>query len=117
MSQEMVALMFSDKTQFLKLMKFPTEWTSLEMYPDDLASIQMADYKPGRERASEHFRNGAFHWWLKVGKPSRSQVEKLLLLASIDPDPLMGKDVLSYIRRDPGFDGELELLAARLFST
>lgn len=100
--------MLINKAQFLNLMKFPDEWTSLDMYPDDLALIQISDYEPGSEDASEHFRNGAFHWWLKVGKPSRRQLEKLILLVSVDPDPLMGEDVMSYIRQAPGFDQELE---------
>lgn len=105
----------SDKTRFLNLMKFPDEWEALDMYPDDLALIQIADYKPGNEDASEHFRNGAFHWWLRVGRPSRGQLRNLLLLASMDPDRLMGLDIMSCIRLAPGFDQELERLATELF--
>ena len=46
-------------------MNFPDEWESLGMIPEELCEIQLAGYKSGHEDASEHDRNGAFHWWLK----------------------------------------------------
>ena len=107
-----------DRTErFLKKMNYPSEWISWGMYPEELALIQRKGYRPGAEAASEHFRNGAFHWWLRAGNPSRVELEKLLKLASLDPDPLMAEDVLSHIRKAPGYDDGLEQLATELFPT
>ena len=82
--------------KFLKLMKFPKEWMEWEMIPDELASIQIEGYEPGHEDASEHDRNGAFHWWLKR-YPSNEQLEKLTKLARLDPDQAMASDVREHI--------------------
>jgi len=86
------------KSEFLELMKFPPEWESLGMIPEELSKLQLANYKPGHEDASEHDRNGAFHWWLKQD-PSEIVLKKLMYLASIDPESLMGYDVRSYIEK------------------
>lgn len=84
------------KAEFMRLMRFPAEWGKWEMYPDELFELQWREYQPGAERASEHFRNGAFHWWLnrKVGQQER---QRLATLAELDPDKPMGTDVLSYL--------------------
>jgi len=37
------------KEQFLELMKFPTEWHELSMYPDELFKWQLSGYRPGHE--------------------------------------------------------------------
>ncbi len=70
------------KDEFLQLMRFPYEWHSLGMYPQELFDVQVARYEQGDERGSEHDRNGAFHWWLRKG-PKRHQVELLRRLATL----------------------------------
>jgi len=77
-------------------MNFPKEWQELEMYPDTSSKIQIAGYKPGNESASEHDRCGAFHWWLKQ-EPTEDQLIKLMKLAHLEPESLMGEDIKSYI--------------------
>lgn len=77
------------------------------MYPDELAHIQVNGYEAGHENASEHDRCGAFHWWLKRG-PTESELKKLMFLASIDPDPLMGEDIRKYIQRSKSYSLEVE---------
>jgi hypothetical protein len=84
------------KIEFMTLMRFPAEWDVSRMYPDELFAIQLAHYEPGHEQGSEHHRNGAFHWWLKQG-PTADQLQALRRLAQLDPDSLMGQDVLRYI--------------------
>jgi hypothetical protein len=79
-------------------MRFPEEWIQLGMYPDELANIQISGYESGHENASEHDRCGAFHWWLKR-EPSEENLKKLMFLASIDPESLMGYDIKSYIQK------------------
>jgi len=85
-----------NKSEFLSLMKFPSEWQEWGLYPDDLFQGQAALYKPGDESASEHDRNGAFHWWLKK-EPSLDVLEKLLRLTWLDPDQIMAGDARKYI--------------------
>jgi len=77
-------------------MRFPIEWDTLGMYPQELAKLQIELYEPGHEQGSEHDRNGAFHWWLRQG-PARRQVENLRRLAELDPDRLLGQDMLRYL--------------------
>jgi hypothetical protein len=95
------------RESFFKLMNFPPEWVELDLYPRELATIQLNCYKPGQEDASEHYRCGAFHWWLKQ-EPSEQKLKNLMLLASIDPDPLMGEDIRSYIRRAKNYTSQVE---------
>lgn len=103
------------KIEFLKLMSFPAEWDSLGMYPDELFQWQLSGYRLGHEDAAEHDRNGAFHWWLRR-YPTRDQLERLLKLAILDPDPHIGADVRRYIRMAPAFDAQLSKLEAELAS-
>ena len=86
------------KREFLKLMNFPEEWISLGMYPDELFQWQLSGYRVGHEDASEHDRNGAFHWWLRRN-PTRDQLEQLLRLAVLDPDAHLSADVRRHIRQ------------------
>lgn len=90
-------------------MCFPKEWTSLDMYPDELAEIQLAGYIEGHENAPEHDRNGAFHWWLRRD-PSVDYLRNLMYLASIDPDKHLGNDVKSYIEKSKYYDISVELV-------
>ena len=82
-------------------MHFPADWQHWEMYTDELYQRQLESYQPGNEKASEHFRNGAFHWWLK-GDLSDGLLIKLIFLTAQDPDTLMARDVRSHILRRPG---------------
>ena len=77
-------------------MRFPAEWVKWGMLPDQYLQLVVSRYEPGHEYGSEHDRNGAFHWWLKQS-PSEEQLLKLAQLTWLDPDPLMGADVRTYI--------------------
>lgn len=90
------------KKEFLTLMNFPKEWELFEMYPEKLAAIQINNYQPGHEAASEHDRCGAFHWWLKQ-EPTEQQLINLMKLAYLDPEPLMGTDIKTYIVKAKNF--------------
>jgi hypothetical protein len=103
------------KEQFLLLMHFPREWLDWDMYPDELFGAQLKLYKRGDERASEHDRNGAFHWWLltnpegqsKRKAPSKAQLKRLVKLTFLDPDKGMAADVRTYIAKAEECDQEL----------
>lgn len=94
------------KDEFLVLMKFPREWVSLDMYPDELWDLQREGYRPGHEVGSEHDRNGAFHWWLKR-VTRKEQLLKLVQLSFLDPDQVMARDVRRYIRKNAHADADV----------
>jgi len=87
-----------NKSDFLSLMKFPSQWQEWGLYPDELFLGQLALYRPGDEAASEHDRNGAFHWWLKRN-PDMDVLNKLLLLTQLDSDQIMAGDARKYIEK------------------
>jgi hypothetical protein len=96
------------KDEFLELMRFPHEWKTLNMYPDELFTWQVSNYEPGHEDASEHDRNGAFHWWLRQN-PTEAQLMNLLKLAAADPDSYLGNDVRGYILKRGGASKNLDI--------
>jgi len=87
-----------NKSEYLSLMKFPPEWQSWGLYPDELFLGQVSLYRPGDEAGSEHDRNGAFHWWLKQN-PSLEVLQKLLLLTGMDSDQIMAADARRHIEQ------------------
>lgn len=104
------------KSEFLNMMHFPSEWNLLGMYPDELFQWQLSRYEPGHEAGAEHDRNGAFHWWLRRS-PSKLELEKLIRLAALDPDPLLGQDLRQYIRRAVAFDDEVAAIDREAFAS
>lgn len=95
------------KKEFIKRMQFPREWVEWGMLPDELLDEQMAVYEPGNERASEHYRIGAFHYWLHK-RPSKDILLKLIKLSFFDPDPLMAYTLRKdYIAKAENADEEV----------
>jgi hypothetical protein len=85
-----------NKSEFLNLMGYPSEWLEWNMYPDELFQKQLEMYREGDERGAEHDRNGAFHWWLKQDITA-DRLENLVSLTFKDPDPIMARDVRKHI--------------------
>lgn len=75
------------RNEFIRLMQYPREWGEWDMLPDELIDAQMAEYQSGGERASERYRNAAFHFWLGR-RPGKEILLKLIKLSYLDPDPL-----------------------------
>ena len=95
------------KDEYLSLMQFAPEWSEWGMLDTEFVSQLVSSYRPGNEEASEHDRNGAFHYWLRQN-PSKEQLIKLIKLSFLDPDQLMAADVRSHILKAPHCDSELE---------
>ena len=94
--------------EYLNLMKFPAEWQEWEMLPsEEWFAKLISTYESGNENASEHDRNGAFHWWLRQ-EPSEEQLIKLVKLTFLDPDPLMAKDVRNHIQKAKNYNKSVE---------
>lgn len=97
-----------DLTEYLRLMNFSDQWKSLEMIPDEEYMEGLIDsYKPGMEDASEHDRNGCFHYWLKRN-PSEKTLINLSKLTLVDPDSPLSEDVQSYIRKSANYSAKVE---------
>jgi len=95
------------KSEFMKLMQFPSAWLELGMYPDALFKVQLQSYTSGSEATPEHFRNGAFHWWLSQ-EPTEEQLICLALLSRKDPDPPMAQDAQRNIRLASRFSPQVD---------
>lgn len=68
----------------------------------------MGEYYPGSERASEHFRNGAFHYWLHKN-PRKKILLKLVKLSFLDPESLMGEWLRNvHISKSQNADSEVK---------
>lgn len=105
------------KEHFLMQMHFPIEWLTFDLYPDDLFAGQIELYrKDNDEESSEHYRNGAFHWWLRRS-PDKEVLIKLIHLTFLDLEQLMADDVRSYIIKSERFDNELKELMKELYIT
>jgi hypothetical protein len=95
--------------EYLELMRFPKEWKDYGLIPDVLVSQLISTYEPGMEYASEHDRNGVFHWWLKK-LPGKAVLTQLIALSYLDTDQLMAADVRSHIALSPHADDVVRAL-------
>ena len=103
------------KEEFMLLMHFPNEWSELLMYPDELFYEQLKEYEIEKDdEGSEHYRNGAFHWWLRAN-PEKSILIKLTHLTFLDLEQLMADDVRSYIIKANYFDTDIEEIMKNLY--
>ena len=69
----------------------------------------LSSYEPGMENASEHDRNGAFHYWLKR-EPNKEKLKRLVALSYSDPDQIMAESVREHISKADACDPEIMLL-------
>jgi hypothetical protein len=95
-----------DANEFLKLMSFPREWIEWGLMPVELADELVSRYEAGHEEASEHDRNGAFHWWLRRDADS-ARLALLARLSWLDPDQLMASDVRKHIAAHANCDASV----------
>ncbi len=108
-----------NKSHFIQLIGYPKEWSDWGYLPDTYIADQIKDYlsehradqpKSGDVPGSEHYRFGAFLYWLKQ-EPQIDQLEKLLALTYLDKDQLMANDVRRRIARARFASPEMLLLA------
>lgn len=102
-------LTIMNKSEFLKLMNFPKEWVEWDMYPDELAEIQMKDYKKGNEDSSEHDRFGAFNWWIAYAD-NEEQLIKLFKLSILEPDKLMADSVRQRMKKSKLYGNKMDAI-------
>jgi hypothetical protein len=94
--------------RYLQIMNVPPQWNEWRMLPDEeYLQALIRSYETGMENASEHDRNGMFHWWLKKD-PNEEQLVNLAKLTLLDPDQLMANDVREHIRRASSYSKNVE---------
>jgi hypothetical protein len=94
------------RSEYIALMRFPPQWELWGMLPDAYLTRAISAYRPGHEDASEHDRNGAFHYWLRQ-RPSKSQLLTLYRLSLLEPDIDMAADWRNHLAKADACDGEL----------
>lgn len=94
---------------YLSVAGFHERWREYGLLPAELIDQLRATFQPGMEEASEHDRNGVFHWWLKRN-PSKDVLMKLVELSFLDDDQIMAVDVRAHIARCSSCDPEVESL-------
>jgi hypothetical protein len=98
-----------DTDGYLKLAGFHERWREYGLLPAELIDQLRSTFKPGMEEASEHDRNGVFHWWLKRN-PSKDVLVKLVELSFLDDDQIMAADVRKHVAQCSSYDSEVESL-------
>lgn len=99
--------------RYLGNMGFHPKWREYGMLPEALVEQLCATYEPGMEGASEHDRNGVFHWWLGRS-PDKEVLMKLVELSFVDPDQVMAEDVRRHIVQSASCDEEVARLIGDL---
>jgi hypothetical protein len=98
-----------NKEQFAELMQFPKAWLAWGMYNDELFKIQLADCEPRSEDAPEHYRYGAFRWWL--GRTlTNEELTKYVALTFLDPDQAMAGSARRDLASSKALSPELRAL-------
>jgi hypothetical protein len=107
-----------DKAHFIQHMGYPKEWLGgylLDAYLEDQITGWLSEHEAdrsltGEAPGSEHYRYGAFLYWLKRD-PSLPQLEKLLALSYLDKDQVMATDAHRRIARAKLASPEMRFLA------
>lgn len=97
-----------DKAQLAKVLNYPQIWLEANLFTDELFSIQAPEFQReygGRvpSGGTEHWRYGAFHFWLKRNIDV-AVLERLLDAATVDPDQPMAGAAIRYIVAHPSSD-------------
>lgn len=80
------------------LLGFTDQWFSLGILTEDSLQQYGMTYESSRDKNSEHYRYGAFRWYLKEHRPlSASIAEALYELGAAGPDPGMGGAIMADI--------------------
>ena len=95
-----------NRDTYIKLMKFPAEWTEWDLLPAEFILKMIETYEPGMENSAEHDRHGVFQWWLKQ-QPTTAQLVMLARLSWLDPDEPMAGYVRECIAKLPELSEEV----------
>ena len=100
------------RSEYLRLMHFAPEWEEWGLISNEWLEGAMSTYEQGMENASEHDRNGQFHWRIKRD-PSMEELVLLSKLSWLEPDHQMAEGWRDYIRQANNYSPEVESALAK----
>lgn len=87
----------SDK-DYKGLLGFTSQWFALGVLTEEGLRQYGATYESSRDKNTEHYRYGAFRWYLQQHRPlSASRAEELYELGASDEDSAMGEAMMADI--------------------
>jgi hypothetical protein len=111
--------MTTDTSNFFSRLLFPAIWVESNLYPVALREGQEAHLKqesPGRVCGSEHYRYGAFCYYVKSPDTTAEQLHLLIVAAAQDPDPVMAQAALIDLVSHPSCTDKLYSEALQAFN-
>jgi hypothetical protein len=103
----------------LSRLGYPEVWRTMRLYPDDLRAAQEADLArepPGDVGGTEHYRYGAFCFWLRNPDTPQHILGALISAAAADPDSAMAQAALIDLVAHRNCDDSLYHRAFEAFS-
>lgn len=80
------------------LLEFTDRWFTLGILTEEKLQQYGTTYETSADKNTEHYRYGAFRWYLNEHRPlSASVAEALYALGASDPDPAMGEAIMADI--------------------
>ena len=107
--------------QLRRALRYPRLWFESGLLDGELLEIQLRElqkiigYRSRPLRSTEHWRYGAFVWWLRRVQ-NTEQLMALLRVAAIDPDEPMGQSVIKEISLHPMANDDVKRFALTLCS-
>ena len=94
------------KGSFFERLEFPSIWLDENLYPEALRAEQEALLSkeppiPKKVCGSEHYRYGAFSYYVKEPSTPAHVLERLILVAEEDSDPVMAQAAIIDISSHP----------------
>lgn len=109
------------KRQLRRALRYPRLWVESGLLDGELLEIQLRElqkiigYRSRSLRSTEHWRYGAFVWWLRRVQ-NTEQLMARLRVAAIDPDEPMGQSVIKEISLHPMANDDVKRFALTLRS-
>jgi hypothetical protein len=86
------------RKNYKSLLGFTEQWFALGILTEEALQRYGATYETGVDKNAEHYRYGAFRWYLKAHRPvSETVAEALYDLGASDPDRAMGEAIMADI--------------------
>ena len=80
------------------ILGFSEHWFTLGVVTEESLLLSAAEYEASGDSSTEHYRYGAFRWYLSQHRPlSASDAEALYELGNSDPDYSMGGAIIADI--------------------
>jgi len=109
-----------NKLSFAKLLNYPAIWLDMNLLTDELFEFQSHEFQKEYgnripKGGTEHWRYGAFHYWLARDIDSKV-LWRLLEAASVDPNQAMAGAAIKDIIKHPSSNSAILTMATDIVS-